>query len=85
LGYDSVADLKLLGHAVCQLRVRDCTPDGRRVPLGQGTVGSQWAAIQAQWNASADDAEQWCVLELPANADRLTWARQEISFLRPSS
>lgn len=82
LGYDPVADLKLLGPAVCQLRVRDTTPDGRRVLLGQGVVGENWAAIRAQGVGNTERGEPWYVLEVPAGADGPAWARAETTWLR---
>lgn len=81
LGYDPAADLKLLGPAVCQLRVRDCTPDGRRVLLGQGVVGARWGAIQAAWSPAEERTERWCVLEVPAAGAPMAWARTEVAFL----
>jgi sugar phosphate isomerase/epimerase len=81
LGWDSVADLKLLGDTVCQLRVRDGTADGRPMPLGQGVVGKQWSALWSAWQ-TRDAVERWCVLEVPAQMDAPEWARAGIAFLR---
>ncbi len=84
LGWDAVADLKLLGGAVGQLRARDCTADGRRVPLGQGVLAGRWPALRAAWVASAEE-ERWCVLEVPTAGDPTAWAQSEIAFLRQTA
>lgn len=82
LGHDPASELKLLGGTVCQLRVRDCSADGRRVRLGEGTVGAHWHTIQAAWAPEERDIERWYVLEVPAAGDPAAWARAEIAFLR---
>jgi sugar phosphate isomerase/epimerase len=76
LGYDAVADVKLLGHAVGQVRVKDCTPDDRRLPLGRG--GVPFAAVAGL----PAGLRAWWVLEAGTGEDRLAQARADVAFLR---
>jgi sugar phosphate isomerase/epimerase len=76
LGFDAIADFQLLGDALGQVRVRDCTPGGRRASLGQGAV-----ALPALAQALAQRSYQgWWVLEAAAGDERAT--RAEVEFLR---
>jgi sugar phosphate isomerase/epimerase len=78
LGYDVIADCQLLGPALCQVRVKDHSAQGQRVPLGQGSVPMA-ALVQALRQRRFAG---WWVLETPAGADASTWARAEVAALR---
>jgi sugar phosphate isomerase/epimerase len=78
LGADVVVDLKLLGDALGQVRVRDVTSDGRRVALGRGAADFPAAARQL----AAQPFPGWCVLESSPGADPRESLRADLSFLR---
>lgn len=78
LGNDPAAELRLLTGSVCQIRLRDCSSDGRPVPLGQGRVGPQWGEVCRLWQPP----DGWHVLEVPATDDALRWVAASLEFLR---
>jgi sugar phosphate isomerase/epimerase len=77
LGRDASADLEWLGELVCQVRVRDATPDGRRVPLGQGAVNFPALARALARRTTVP----WLVLEGVAGAESAGAVRRDLDFL----
>ncbi len=78
LGYDALADCQLLGEALGQIRVKDCSPQGLRVPLGRGIVPLA-ALVQALAQRSFAG---WWVLETSASEEAAALARADAEVLR---
>jgi len=74
LGYDAIADCQRLGETLAQVRVKDCSADGQRVPLGQGMVALP-ALVQSQRHFSG-----WWVLETSPGTELSL--STEVAFLR---
>src|SRR2546427_6645451 len=77
LGADPLVDLGLLGAALGQVRVRDVTPAGRRVRLGQGCVD---LPAVARYLAGREFAGWW-VLEKSPGADPREAVRADVALL----
>lgn len=77
LGRDPVAESRLLGEAVGQVRLGDRTVPGLRVPLGQG--GVPFPSLAREWSGRS---ALWGVLDSPARGETRTEAARALAWLR---